>query len=63
MKEYLADFERTLPPGYGISYTGEQEDQQESFSFLTTALLVGVAADLLHPHCPSSTRFHRRCSS
>jgi len=43
VKEYFADFERTLPPGYRMSYTGEQEDQQESFSFLTRALLVGVA--------------------
>ncbi len=40
---FLQDYQRTLPPGYQMSYTGEQEDQQESFSFLTTALMVGGA--------------------
>lgn len=41
VRQYLADYERTLPPGYHLAYTGENEEQQESFSFLTTALLIG----------------------
>jgi multidrug efflux pump subunit AcrB len=32
-----------LPPGYTLSYTGENEDMNESFNFLTVALLVGGA--------------------
>ncbi|MEM6288116.1 MAG: efflux RND transporter permease subunit [Bacteroidota bacterium] len=32
-----------LPPGYTVSYTGAQEEQDESFGFLTTALLMGLA--------------------
>ncbi|MDT0631932.1 efflux RND transporter permease subunit [Rubrivirga litoralis] len=32
-----------LPAGYEVSYTGEAQDQAESFGFLTTALLLGVA--------------------
>jgi multidrug efflux pump subunit AcrB len=43
VQAYLADFQRTMPPGYQIRYTGEQQEQDEAFSFLTTALLVGVA--------------------
>jgi multidrug efflux pump subunit AcrB len=36
-------FEETLPEGYNLKYTGENEDQQKSFAFLTTALGLGVA--------------------
>ncbi|MAQ93329.1 MAG: acriflavin resistance protein [Rhodothermaceae bacterium] len=32
-----------IPAGYSVSYTGADEEQQESFSFLTTALLMGLA--------------------
>ncbi|MDO9172000.1 MAG: efflux RND transporter permease subunit, partial [bacterium] len=32
----------TLPPGYGLSYTGESEDQQEAQSFLTDAFGLAV---------------------
>jgi multidrug efflux pump subunit AcrB len=32
-----------VPAGVTIRYTGESEDQQESFGFLTTALLIGLA--------------------
>ncbi|HCQ17255.1 MAG TPA: copper transporter [Cryomorphaceae bacterium] len=32
-----------LPKGYNLSFTGEQEEQAESFAFLTTALLIAVA--------------------
>ena len=40
---YLADYTAELPAGYTVKYTGESEDQNESFGFLTTALLVGVS--------------------
>jgi multidrug efflux pump subunit AcrB len=43
VRTYLADFERTMPPGYQMRYTGEQQEQNEAFSFLTTALLIGIA--------------------
>lgn len=39
----LADYIDDLPPGYTVKYTGESEDQEEAFGFLTTALLVGFA--------------------
>lgn len=39
----LASYLETLPPGYQVSYTGESEDMDESFSFLFTALLLGIA--------------------
>jgi len=42
-RAFLDDYQRSLPPGYEMRYTGEQEDQQESFAFLTTALMVGGA--------------------
>ncbi len=40
VKEKLKDF--SLPVGYNISYTGEQESQQESQSFLGMAFLVSL---------------------
>jgi multidrug efflux pump subunit AcrB len=43
VQAYLADYETTLPPGYTVDYTGENEEQQESFGFLTGVLLIGVA--------------------
>jgi multidrug efflux pump subunit AcrB len=40
----LADYvENDVPAGYTVAYTGESEEQAESFGFLTTALLIGVA--------------------
>ncbi len=39
----LSDYERSLPAGYGLAYTGENEEQQEAFGFLFTALMIGVA--------------------
>lgn len=39
----LADYVAGLPMGYTVRYTGESEDQEEAFGFLTTALLVGFA--------------------
>ena len=43
VRAFLDDYQRTLPPGYQMRYTGEQEEQQESFGFLTTALAIGGA--------------------
>ncbi len=43
VQEMLGDYVNDLPPGYEVKYTGEQEDQEEAFGFLTTALLVGFA--------------------
>lgn len=42
-QELLADYQESLPVGYSMDYTGESEDQEEAFGFLTTALLVGFA--------------------
>lgn len=39
----LAEYEASLPVGYSMKYTGESEDQEEAFGFLTTALLIGFA--------------------
>ena len=39
----LAPALREVPTGYTVSYTGANEEQNESFSFLTTALLMGLA--------------------
>ena len=40
---YLADDVAAIPAGYEVEYTGESEDQAESFGFLTTALLIGLS--------------------
>lgn len=45
--EVLADVQRTLqsfrlPPGYSLSYTGENEDQEESKEFLSNAFLIAL---------------------
>ncbi len=37
-----AGFDRELPPGYTLKYTGEQEDQQEAMAFLSNAFLVAL---------------------
>ncbi len=39
----LAPLVAETPPGYTIRYTGASEEQQESFGFLSTALLMGIA--------------------
>lgn len=41
IKQRLEDFE--LPQNYDLKFTGQQQEQQESFDFLTTALLIAVA--------------------
>lgn len=43
VQQYLVSFEQALPAGYTLKYTGENEEQEESFGFLTTALLIGLA--------------------
>ncbi|MEX0928810.1 MAG: efflux RND transporter permease subunit [Balneolales bacterium] len=43
VQEMLAGYTADLPAGYSLEYTGESEDQDESFGFLTTALGVGFA--------------------
>ncbi len=43
VQEYLAEYRADLPLGYTMEYTGESDDQEEAFGFLTTALLVGFA--------------------
>lgn len=40
---YLAEYLSTVPAGYTVTYTGESEDQEESFSYLTRALLISFA--------------------
>ncbi len=40
---YLAPYVESLPLGYTVKYTGENEEQQESFGFLTVVLLIGVS--------------------
>ena len=44
VQQYLAEFQANMPPGYSLSYTGENEEQAEAFGFLGTALGIGVAA-------------------
>ena len=43
----LKDYMASIPPGYSLEYTGENQDQAESFSFLTTALFIGSALILM----------------
>jgi len=43
VQQYLAEYQETLPPGYTMSYTGENEEQEEAFGFLTTVLLIAIA--------------------
>ena len=38
----LSDFTVALPPGYTLSFTGEQEEQQEAMAFLTGAFLAAL---------------------
>ncbi|ABC43827.1 multidrug efflux pump subunit AcrB [Salinibacter ruber] len=47
VQDELSEYRQGLPPGYTMEYTGGNEDQQESFGFLTTALLIGASLILL----------------
>lgn len=40
IKELMVDFE--MPPGISYKFTGEQEEQEESMAYLTTALFIAV---------------------
>ncbi len=42
-QQYLAEYEANLPLGYAMTYTGESEEQEESFAFLTTVLMIAVS--------------------
>lgn len=44
VQAHLAEFRDSMPIGYQLSYTGENEDQAEAFGFLQTAMGIGVAA-------------------
>jgi multidrug efflux pump len=39
----LAGFEASLPPGYAMRYTGENQEQAEASAFLSTAFLMALA--------------------
>ncbi|MFN1835818.1 efflux RND transporter permease subunit [Balneola sp. MJW-20] len=41
-KEVLAPYLQDLPAGYSYEYTGQQEDQQESFEFLGRAFIIAL---------------------
>ncbi|MEL6183515.1 MAG: efflux RND transporter permease subunit, partial [Myxococcota bacterium] len=41
VRTFLQEYRDGLPPGYTMKYTGESEDQEKSFAFLTRALLIG----------------------
>ena len=45
LKMAMAGF--SLPPGYTYSFTGEQEDQQESMAFLMRAMLIALSLILI----------------
>jgi multidrug efflux pump len=45
LKPLLANFD--MPEGYKYQFTGEQQDQQESMSFLFTALIIAVSLILI----------------
>jgi multidrug efflux pump subunit AcrB len=47
VQDELSEFRDGLPPGYTLEYTGGNEDQQESFGFLGTALAIGATLILL----------------
>ncbi len=47
VQDELSEYREGLPSGYTMQYTGGNEEQQESFGFLTTALLIGVSLILL----------------
>ena len=43
VQKELAPLLENLAPGYTVKYTGESEEQQEAFGFLSTALAIGCA--------------------
>ncbi len=47
VQDELSEYREGLPPGYSLEYTGGNEEQQESFGFLGTALAIGASLILL----------------
>ena len=47
VQDFLTDYTESMPAGYNLAYTGENEEQAEAFGFLGTALMIGVAAIFL----------------
>ncbi|MCA9737617.1 MAG: efflux RND transporter permease subunit [Gemmatimonadota bacterium] len=43
VQQTLTDFDASLPPGYSMRYTGQNEDQQEAADFLGMAFLIALA--------------------
>jgi len=43
VKATLGDFETSLPPGYSMRYTGENQEQAEASAFLSTAFMLALA--------------------
>ena len=46
-QEHLEEYVEALPPGYALSYTGENQEMEEAFGFLTFALLIAVGLTFL----------------
>ena len=44
VQAYLSDYEASIPPGYSLAYTGENEEQSDAFGFLFVALIIGLVA-------------------
>lgn len=42
VQQVLSEYLSALPEGYGYEWTGQQEEQEESFEFLGVAFLIGV---------------------
>ena len=47
VRQHVAPLQKALPAGYTMRYTGENQEQQESFAFLGTALATGAALILM----------------
>ena len=47
VQDVLSEYRQSLPQGYAMEYTGGNEEQQEAFGFLTTALAIGASLILL----------------
>ena len=47
VQQELSEYRQGLPTGYSLEYTGGNEEQQESFGFLGTALAIGLSLILL----------------
>ena len=43
VQELLAPYKAQMPAGYQLAYTGENQEQAESFGFLSVVFMVGIA--------------------